>query len=390
MFPPRRVAVMLELDSPYKRHAGIFAGMQRYAQEQGWESSIDEYAAETLAADPEQPPPYDGIIARTTRKLARCAARRGVPVVNVWLSSPAWRSLPAVFPDFAAAGRLRAEHLLSRGLRCFAVVTHETDRSQQLELKAFAAAVAEAGYPCVAATVPLFPALSLKQWRTTERTVAAWMKSWQLPIGIYAGSDLQGRMVAQMCRGRGWRVPEDVAIIAGHNEETYCEHFRPTLSSIEFGYEQIGYEAARLLNRLMDGELPPAGPILLPPQALIVRESTDFFAVDDKLIAAALAFIAANCHLPIGPGDVANAVATGRRTLSRHFEKHLERPIAAEIRHVRIERAKRELAQTERTIKEISRDCGFGPTMRMDEVFVRELGLTPGEYRRQRQREREM
>lgn len=388
--PPRRVAVMLELDWPYKRHAGIFAGTQQYAQERGWESLIDEYAADTLREHPEQPVPYDGVIARATQKLARLAARRGVPVVNVWLSSPAWRSLPGVFPDFAATGRLRAEHLLSRGLRRFAALTHEEDRSQQFELKAFTAAVAEAGHTCLNAKTPLFATLSLKHWRRTERTVIAWMKDWQVPIGVFVGNELEGRMVVQTCRHRGWRVPEDVAIITGHNEETFCEHLRPTLSSVELGYEQIGYEAARLLERLMDGETPPPGPILLPPQGLIVRESTDFFAVDDKLIAAALAFIGANSHRQIGPDDVARAVATGKRTLDRHFQKYLKRTIAAEIRRVRIERAKRELAESDRPASKISSDVGFGPPTRMNEIFVREMGLTPGEYRRQRQSEREM
>lgn len=385
---PRRVALMLELDWPYKRHAGVFAGTQRYAQEHGWESLIDEFAAETLREHPEQPPPYDGVIARATRKLARRAKRRGVPVVNVWHSSPARRSLPGVFADSSAIGRLRAEHLLARGLRRFAALTHEDDLAQQFELTAFAATVAEAGCPCAAAKTPLFASLSLKHWRLTERTVDAWMKAWQPPIGVFVGNELEGRMVAQMCRNRGWRVPEDVALIAGRNEETFCEHLRPTLTSVEVGYDRIGYEAARLLDRLMDGEAPPAGPILLPPQGLIVRESTDFFAVDDKLIAAALEFIAANCHRPIRLDDVAEAVLTGTRTLQLHFRKHLGRPIAAEIRRARIERAKRELAQTGQTIKEISRDVGFGPPMRMYEVFVRELGLTPTEYRRQRQGER--
>ena len=135
----------------------------------------------------------------------------------------------------------------------------------------------------------------------------------------------------------------------------------------------------------MDGEPPPAGPILLPPQGLIVRESTDFFAVEEPLIAAALAFIAANCHLSIGVDDVARAVSTGRTTLQRHFREHLQRPIAAEIRRARLERAKRELTQTERSIKEIAREVGFGPPMRMYEIFVRELGLTPSAYRRQQQ-----
>ncbi len=104
-------------------------------------------------------------------------------------------------------------------------------------------------------------------------------------------------------------------------------------------------------------------------------------------MAAALAFIAANCHQPIGPDDVARAVVAETRTLRNYFRKHLDRSIAAEIRRVRIERAKRELAQTERTISDISHGVGFGPPMRMYEVFVREVGVTPSEYRRQRHRE---
>lgn len=380
---PRRVAVMLNLEWPYKRHTGIFAGTQEYAQERGWESIIDEYADNTVAARRAASVSYDGVIARATRRLALRAARLNIPVVNVWFSSPMWRSLPGVFADFSAIGRLRAEHLLARGFRRFAALTSSDDRGEEFEAKAFAATLAEAGYPCLAAKTPLSSVSSLKHWRKTERTIAAWMEDWQLPIGVYIGSESHGRMVVQMCRNRGWRVPEDVAIITGWNEETFCEHLRPTLSSVEVGFRRIGYEAARLLDRLMDGSAPPAGPILLPPQGLIVRESTDFFAVDDASVSAALRFIAAQSHLAIGPDDVARAVACGTRTLQRRFRQHLNRAIGAEIRRVRIERAKRELAETERRISEIARDAGFGPPMRMYEIFVRELGVTPSQYRRQ-------
>jgi LacI family transcriptional regulator len=176
-----------------------------------------------------------------------------------------------------------------------------------------------------------------------------------------------------------------VAIIAGRNEETLCEQPRPTLSSVELGYDRIGYEAARLLHSLMDGEVPPSAPILVPPTGLVVRESTDFFAVDDPLISAALRFIASSSHTNIGQEDVARAVNTEVRTLQRRFRKHLGRPIAREVRRVRLERAKRELAQTERSLKEIARDVGFGEAMRMYEVFRRELGVTPSQYRRERQ-----
>ncbi|MBT3201515.1 MAG: helix-turn-helix transcriptional regulator, partial [Phycisphaerales bacterium] len=79
----------------------------------------------------------------------------------------------------------------------------------------------------------------------------------------------------------------------------------------------------------------------------------------------------------------------GLRTLQRQFRKYLNRPITAEIQRVRIERAKRELAQSKRPIYEIARDVGFGRAMRMYEVFRRELGVTPREYRKNRQIEPE-
>ena len=203
-----------------------------------------------------------------------------------------------------------------------------------------------------------------------------------------------------MCHKRGWRVPEDIAIIAGANEESICENPGPSLSSIELGYDRIGYEAARLLDELMDEterqlrsqqtgsrtKQTAIAPrcVMLPPQGLVVRESTDFFAVSDSLVAAALEFIAAQSHKSIGPSDVARAVATELRTLQRRFRKSLDRPIATEIRRVRIERAKRELTQTDRPIGAISRDVGFGDPMRMYEIFTRELGVTPSHYRKQR------
>ncbi|MCU0229446.1 MAG: helix-turn-helix domain-containing protein, partial [Bryobacterales bacterium] len=133
------------------------------------------------------------------------------------------------------------------------------------------------------------------------------------------------------------------------------------------------------------GEAPPTEPILIPPSGLVVRESTDFFAVDDEIMTAALKFIATNCHREIGQDDVARAVASETSTLQRRFRKYLNRPIATEIRRVRIERAKRELAQGTRSMAQIAHDVGFGEAMRMYEVFRRELGITPSQYRRERQ-----
>ena len=140
----RRVALMLDLAWAYKRHVGAFAGTQQYAQEHGWESTIDEFAYDTLPARRSKSVRYDGIIARATKPLLDRAARHGVPVVNVWLSSPVFESLPGVFPDFTAIARLRAEHLLSRGFRNFAAVTSPRNRANAIEVEEFCRLIGEA------------------------------------------------------------------------------------------------------------------------------------------------------------------------------------------------------------------------------------------------------
>lgn len=396
MSQARRVALMLDLRWPLKRHAHIFAGTQRYADEQGWDSFIDEYADEHLSKPSTKSSPYDGVIGRVSAKLAECCRRRRLPLVNVWFNSPARERLPGVFPDMAAAGRLQAEHLLSRGLRRFAVLTRE-DQLQKREAASFREVVKKAGFECLVEKLPLDPSRSYSSWQKTERRLEAWMDEWQLPIGVSICTEEAGRLVVQLCRRRGWRVPGDVAIIAGMNEETLCDHPRPSLTSMEMGYERVGYEAARLLDQLMKqndkrrraaGKLAAPRQIILPPQGLVVRESTDFYSVDDELVTGALRFIATNSHRPINCDDVARSLQIQTRTLQRRFREVVDWPIADEIRRVRIERAKRELTQTKRSLADIARDVGFGDRMRMYEVFRRELGVTPREYRKQRQLER--
>lgn len=400
MPPTRRVALMLDLRWPLKRHASIFAGTQRYADEQGWESIIDEFVYEHLLEQPKNARLYDGVIGRVGKKLAGLRRRFDLPLVNTWFNSPVRDELPGVFHDPRAVGRLHAEHLLARGLRRFAVLTRK-DQAQLQEAAAFSAVVREAGFPCVSETLPLNPSRSYGTWKQVEQRIDAWLEHWEPPIGVSIYTEEMGRLVVQLCQRRGWRVPGDVAILAGKNEETLCNFPRPSLSSVEIGYERIGYEAARLLGTLMDERDERRGgqsllsarsaatprQIILPPQGLVVRESTDFYAVADPLVAAALQFIAANSHLPLNGDAVAQALSVHSRTLQRRFRKVVAWPIAAEIRRVRLERAKRELAQSDRSLAQIARDVGFGERMRLYEVFLREVGVTPSTYRKQRRLE---
>ena len=175
MSKPIRVAVMLDLDWPYKRHVDIFSGTQRYAQQHGWETTVDEYADDTLPNRRTKEVPYDGVIARATSKLARRASLSKIPVVNVWMNSPA-QQLPSVYADMAMIGRMRAEHLLARGFRQFACLTFQSSRAHRIEVGAFRQTLSEYRYACHSAKIPQQYSQTLTNWRKAVPVIKAWMK----------------------------------------------------------------------------------------------------------------------------------------------------------------------------------------------------------------------
>ena len=73
----------------------------------------------------------------------------------------------------------------------------------------------------------------------------------------------------------------------------------PPLSSVDINGEQIGYEAARLVDRMIHGAKPPSKPILIAPRRVVIRQSSDSIAIDDPDIAAAMRFIRDHAGEPI-------------------------------------------------------------------------------------------
>ena len=392
----KRVAVQMGIDQAWKRHTGIFAGIHDYArQRDDWRLIIDEWADHTLPGRGKSPSPYDGVVGRISAQGARRARRLDLPVVNVWYNSPA-RDLPSVFADCEAGGRLRAEHLLARGFRHFGVVYHEPFQASRDEARAFEQTVRESGCTSFSqiAEREFDEAIdrrseNYRAWQKSTRALERWLDTLELPVGLFIYHIDTARVIIEMCRNRGWRVPEDVAIVAGANEETLCERPEPALTSLEVPFEQIGFEAARMLDGLMDRKAQGISPhgeentpvMLLPPLGVVARQSTDFLAVDDPLVRQALRFIDENLHRPLTLQTVANATNVSRRTLTSRFREKLHRTVAAEIQRLRIERVKRELTVSPRPIKQIARSSGFVSQRTLNEAFRKQVGCSPTEFR---------
>ena len=228
-------------------------------------------------------------------------------------------------------------------------------------------------------------ASGLNGWRCFHADMERRIGRWSAPIGVYVtNADMTSRHVVTECLKRGLRVPEDVSIVAGMNEPMLCLHPAPSLTSVDVPYEEVGYRAAQLLDRLISGDKPPAGPVLVPPVGINSRQSTNCLAVDDELVAAALHFLVANSHREISVDDVAHAAHSSRRTLERRLFRALGRSIAGEIRRLRIESAKRHLADPSLPIKSVAVMSGFANEQRLYEAFHRLEGTSPARFRAER------
>ena len=372
---------MIDLGWPLRHHLDIFSGTQRFANEDGhWECVVDPFADErlgTIRGNSE----YDGVIARATRKLTNRAKRVDVPIVNVWVNSPV-RNVPSVLTDGATAGKMAAEHLMARGLRQFGFVGYARDRMSGLMGNAFQATVAANGFPCTRyETVRVMD--SVRAWNSFQGNIAHWIENWSFPIGICMQHDIMARYLTSACLRKQVRVPDDVAIISSPNELMICQHPEPSLTSVDLNYEEVGYQAAALLDRLMDHAKPPLKPRLVAPRELIARQSTDVYSVSDPLVSQAMRFISEHGGEHIKVSDVAAHVHVTRRTLERRFQRTVGRPISGEIQRLRVERVKRQLLESDAPIKMIATRLGYCNSKRLCEAFRRREGITPGDYRRQ-------
>ena len=381
---PKKVAIALEVQWGHKRHLETYAGCQRYADEAGWDCSTTPTTPNLLRMENGKPS-FDGILARATPALASTAKRMKVPLVNLWLNSPT-QNLPGVFGDFVSSGTMAAEHLIGRGFKRFGYLGFLRDKDAGLQLTGFRNRLKGEGLRCIAHRFSRESVTDkARGWKTFIDDLGKWADSWEPPIGIFVVNDLFCRYLIDVCRAKDLHVPQDVGIVGSSNEPTICASPPPTLTSIDLSCEQIGYRAASLLDRMMKGAKPPKTPELVPPIELIPRQSTDSYAADDPIVSRALRFIAESAHQPIKVVDVANETGINRRTLERRFSESVGRSIAGEITRLRLARAKRQLVESGSLLKTVARACGFRNADHFHKVFARAEGITPTQYRKQRQ-----
>jgi LacI family transcriptional regulator len=156
----------------------------------------------------------------------------------------------------------------------------------------------------------------------------------------------------------------------------------PPLSSVAPPYEQMGYRAAELLERLMAGQNVAVDQRPMDPLGVVARQSTNVLMVEDSLVADGLAFLNSNLANSIDVRDLLEHLLVSRRSLERRFRAALGRTPAQELARLRVDRARQLLEATDLRVSDICRQSGFANSARLSEAFARLLGTSPAAYRK--------
>lgn len=380
MRKPRRVILMTWPDAVQTR------GFRRYTETSqcNWTFELQPPHDKMLGEIEANPP--DGVIAYLGVDFyARWAASQPFPFVN---HSSALRvsPVPRVCIDDYAAGRLAAEHLYRYGHRNLAFVGHATPWFSKERWRGFSAFCSEFGVEAkkLELAYALTPA-SRNRSVTQDKILQDYIADLPTPTGLFACNDSVSLQAVEAARLVGRRIPDTLAVL-GMDNEPLSQLASPPLSSIVSPFDQVAFSAARMLDQLMDGRPPDDLDQRIPLRKIEVRQSSNALAVDDPAVAKAMRFIREQFNQAIGVDDLALAAGVNRRTLESRFKATLGISPGKELKRFRLEHARMLLSETDLLVDEVAARSGFDDTPWFTTLFKKEVGQSPGQYRKNRDR----
>lgn len=323
----------------------------------------------------------DGIIGYTWDvDLIRTIVDLGLPAMIRGIEKPTQNAF-CIVTDQVAISRMAAEYFIERGFERFAYCGFDDMIWSQQRGENFSKAIADSGFK-----VYFYRQPKAKRLRSVDKEqiiIAKWLKSLPKPIAVMAGNDDRSQDVLAACKIADIEVPREVAILGVDNDELICGLSYPQLSSLALSTQRAGYEAARVLDKLMRGQKIANNEKEVPvsPLHVVTRQSTDIMALEDQQVAEAVNFIRKHPKEVIQVGDVAEAVGLSRRALEQRFRKVLAYSVHDEIKYTRVNQMAKMLIGTNLSISQIARSLGFPYANNISRYFKRQKGISPSDYR---------
>lgn len=405
---PIEIVVYAYFESSYGRD--ILHGITSYARaHRGWIVRPVSVKHRGSARELKRGAAKGIIVTASTAEMAEFIRSTGKPAVNV--SGQLERSpLPRVTVDNLLVGQQAARHLWDFGVRSFAYAPdlRRSGRHHAQRRAGFLQAVQALGEECRISELaannipkemlarPQRPDADLTAFmltaedtgpsyrpnKTVSRALKRWLTALPWQTGILASSVSMAADIFTTCRDAQIAIPDRLLVLGVDHDPLQDMLAGAPLSSVDVNGAAIGYEAARLLDRMLQGEnVSPDTDLAIQPTGVVTGATTDFVSEKDEYVARIRRYIRHHLDRPLSVDELTDQVPLCRRTLEKRFKHVVGRSLSSEIRRMRIEAAKDLLGRTSMTVGAIAFELGFGELKSLSTTFRREVGVTPTDYR---------
>lgn len=353
--------------------SGVRSGIERAARELDWELQ---------SSHGETPGAIHGILTSPSRIEGHVPDHtRPVPTIVIEgnrsarsrMESLDW--LPTIAPDLAAVAQLAAQHLLTLGRQTVAFFSSAGDAWSQSLGDAFSRECIASGVQPVMIPPPSGSPLE------RAKQLLSHLGRLPRPCAIFADHDRHALEILEALRHLGLRVPEDMVVLGTGNHEPVQQRAPVPLSSVDLNPELLGYTAAMLLERAMNGEAQPTKRWLIPPRSVLVRQSTDTSCCRIPGINKAVQIVRSQYFKDICVPSIARECGMSVRNLYRLYRVSTGNTIGKDLMNQRMQAAKSLLLNPALKLEPIAVETGLGNARNLCRLFKEHFGQTPGQWR---------
>ncbi len=378
----KKVLLLIDYSSEFSRR--LLKGLIQYSKEHGpWifyrlpsyyktlygKEGIVEWAKEWEA---------DAIVARWDHEGTDLLKSLNIPVVlqNYKDRSDYFSNLTG---DYIGTGEMAARFFIKRRYRNFAFYGNKGVVWSRERAEGFRKEVEKA-----VGNYYYFESENLdgEEWGTSHIQLDEWLLSLPKPVGLFACDDDFALRISQICKINNIKIPEEISLLGVDNDELICHLSDPPISSIVTDVEKGGYEAGRLIDRMIKGEIVEPFNIIIRPTRFELRKSTEKYDISNGYISQVVNYIEDNFNTDINIEELTELVPLSRRNLEVKFKEEMGTTIYQFILSCRIDYFAHLLLTTDRTLYDMALEAGFNDCKNISRIFKKHRGCTPVEFQK--------
>ncbi len=357
-------------------------GVRAYARDANWVLSINRHANELPPVSPD----VDGVLLVVGEDFT-FDPRRFFPkakIVDLRGTYAPGRVDGICMIDHNAVGRAAADYFCQIGRRNVLAFGGKPQLEQKSQTASFVKHSRNLGSQATAIFTNQWAEGTATDHARIAAQISETIRTIGLPLGVFAPDDMMADSFIQIALGLGYSIPAQIAVLGMNNDRGFCEMCRVPLSSLDVNLSRLGYDGARLLDRLMRDQVAaqPLPRVTVPPLTVEPRQSTDHTRCGDRLVVAILEYIREHFAEHMTVEDMLRDLHTSRAAAYERFQKHIGHPIGEEIERVRMNHARSLLAGSDYKIDVVARMSGYQNTASFGRAFKTRFGEPPATARR--------